>query len=215
MDDNTGINNETNTNGAQNGAQGAQNAGANNGNGNNGAQNGANNGNGDNGQKLSPFDEFLKGDGMQAEFDRRVAKALETQKTKLTATTQEQINTAVQEALKVSKMTKEEQAQHEAQKKADELAKREAAILERELKASAKEKLIADNYPVSLAEIINYTDEDSVNASIEVIEKAFQSSVQTSVDEKLKGGKPMQKAGDNNATLEQQIENAMKRGFFG
>lgn len=206
MEDNkTGINEQNNAQNEQNGAQN-NNAGANQGNGN--EQNGAQN-------NLSEFDKFLQGEGMQAEFDRRVAKALATQKGKLSAETKTQIDAAVAEALKVAKMTKEEQAQHEAQKKADELTKREQAILKRELQAKAKETLIEKGLPVSLADTINYVDEDSVTTSIDALEKAFQTSVQTAVEAKLKGTKPMQKADNNTSALEEQIAKAMKQGFFG
>ena len=210
MEDNTGINTEQ---GVQNnnGAQGAQNENGTGANGANGTQ-----GNGGQNENLSEFDKFLQGEGMQAEFDRRVAKALATQKGKLSAETKTQIDAAVAEALKVAKMTKEEQAQHEAQKRADDLTKREQAILKRELQAKAKETLIEKGLPVSLADTINYVDEDSVTASIDALEKAFQTSVQSAVEEKLKGAKPPKKADNNsNATLEEQIAQAMKNGFFG
>lgn len=204
MEDNkTGINEQNGAQGAQNDATGA-----------NGAQNGTQ-GNGTQDNNLSEFDKFLQGEGMQAEFDRRVAKALATQKGKLSAETKTQIDAAVAEALKVAKMTKEEAAQHEAQKKADELTKREQAILKRELQAQAKETLIEKGLPVSLAETINYADADSVTSSIDALEKAFQQSVQSAVEEKLKGAKPPKKAEGNNTALEEQIAKAMKGGFFG
>lgn len=169
-----------------------------------------------NGGELSAFDKFLQGEGMQAEFDRRIAKALKTQSDKAAQTMQEQINAAVAEALRVAKMTKEEQAQHEAQKKADDLTKRENAVLQRELKANAKETLVSKGLPVGLADTINYTSEETVNASIEALEKSFQASVQSAVDEKLKGGKPLTKADDTKAdATEEMIKAAMKKGFYG
>lgn len=207
MEDNkTGINNEQNVSqieGNKDGATGANDT-------KNGAQ-----GNGSQDTNLSEFDKFLQGEGMQAEFDRRVAKALATQKGKLSADTKAQIDAAVAEALKVAKMTKEEAAQHEAQKKADELAKREAAITKRELQAKAKETLIERSLPVGLADTISYTDEDSMMASIDAVEKAFQASVQAAVEDKLKGTKPPKKADGGTSALEEQIAKAMRNGFFG
>lgn len=170
-------------------------------------------------QKPTPgaqLDEFLKGEGMQAEFDRRVTKALKTQEERLTGNIQEQINTAVAEALKVSKMTSEQKAQHEAEQAREALAKREAEITKRELRATAKETLAEKGLPANLADAVNYTDANSVTASIEALEKAFQTAVQGAVDARLTGGKAPTKAQtDSDATLEQKIMAAMKGGVTG
>ena len=45
---------------------------------------GGSEGNGDNGEKVPTFDDILKDKSMQAEFDRRVSKAMEKQKATLT-----------------------------------------------------------------------------------------------------------------------------------
>lgn len=165
---------------------------------------------------LSAFDQFLMQDGMQAEFDRRVSKALETQKGKMTATIQQQINDAVTEAQRLAKMTQAEREEHDRQKQAEELAKREAAITRRELTATAKDTLASKGLPLSLAEIVDYTSADTANASLKSIETAFQAAVQTAVEDRLKGGKTMDKAQDNgNKSIEEQIAKAMRSGFFG
>ena len=165
---------------------------------------------------LSAFDQFLQQDGMQAEFDRRVSKALETQKGKMTATIQQQINDAVTEAQRLAKMTQAEREEHDRQKQAEELAKREAAITRRELTATAKDTLASKGLPLSLAEIVDYTSADTANASLKSIETAFQAAVQTAVEDRLKGGKAMGKAQDNgNKAIEDQIAKAMCDGFYG
>ena len=187
-----------------------------------GAASGAAGGNGATGTQqkdggnLSAFDQFLQQDGMQAEFDRRIAKALETQKGKMTATIQQQINAAVTEAQRLAKMTQAEREEHDRQKQAEELAKREAAITRRELTATAKDTLASKGLPLSLAEIVDYTSADTANASLKSIETAFQAAVQTAVEDRLKGGKTMDKAQDNgNKSIEEQIAKAMRSGFFG
>lgn len=160
------------------------------------------------------FDKFLAGEGMQAEFDRRISKALETQKGKLTATIQQQIEAAVTEAQKLANMTKEQRAEHDRQKREDDLAKREAEITRRELLATARDTLTSKGLPVGLAELVNCESADTANASIAAIEKAFQSAVQTAVDAKLKGGKAPDKANNKGGDdLAAQIHNAIRRGF--
>ena len=78
--------------------------------------------------------------------------------------------------------------------------------------AEAKNTLAEKKLPAGLAEVLNYTDADACNQSIAAVEKAFQSAVEASVQERLKGGKPPKTppSGGNN-DLETQIAEAMKR----
>ena len=136
------------------------------------------------------FDDILKDGSYQAEFDRRIQKALETQKSKLEVL----MNAKASEAEKLAKMNKEEKAQYLHQKREKELADKEAAITRRELTAEAKVSLADKGLPVELAEVLNYTDADACKASIEAVEAAFQKAVEKSVEDRLKGGKPPKKA---------------------
>lgn len=140
------------------------------------------------------FDDFLKEGKNQAEFDRRVQKALETQRGKMQQEIQAQIESAKTEAEKLAKMNAEQKAQYEAEKREKELAARESEITKRELTAQAKETLADKGLPTQLADILNYTDADACNASIEAVEKSFKEAVQKAVEEKLRGGKPPVKA---------------------
>ncbi|MBU9724433.1 DUF4355 domain-containing protein [Diplocloster modestus] len=152
------------------------------------------------------FDELMSDKDYQSEFDRRVQKALETQRSKLEVLYDEKAT----EAEKLAKMTKEEKAEYMRQKQEKELTKREAEITRRELMAEAKNTLSEKKLPIDLAEVLNYTDADSCNKSITAVEKAFQEAVQAAVEEKLKGGTPPKKApagGDDD--LAKQVENLM------
>lgn len=169
---------------------------------------------------LSDFDKFLAQPGMQAEFDRRVAKGLETQKKNLSSTMQQQINdavaAAVKEAQEKAKMTAEQQAEYDAKKRNDELTKREAAIARRELKASAKEKLQEKGLSSDLADFLDYSDETKMEESLEKLAKTYQTSIQAGVEAKLKGTKPMEKAPQStDAALEAQIAAIMKQNSMG
>lgn len=146
------------------------------------------------GQNGTSFDDFLKDSKNQAEFDRRVAKALETQRGKMQQDMQTQIANAKTEAEKLAKMNAEQKAEYEKQKKEQELADREAQITKRELSATAKETLADKGLPTQLAEILNYSSAEACQASIDAVEKAFQEAVTKAVDEKLRGGNPPKKA---------------------
>lgn len=152
------------------------------------------------------FDDLLSNKDYQAEFDRRVQKALETQRSKLEVLFDEKAT----EAEKLAKMTEKEKAQYLQQKKEKEMADREAAITKRELAAEAKNTLTEKKLPVRLAEVLNYSDADACKQSIEAVEKAFKEAVEASVEERLKGDKPLKKAPSQDDTdLAKQVENLM------
>ena len=135
------------------------------------------------------FDDFLKGEGNQAEFDRRVQKAIETAVSNAQQKWQALADDKLSEAEKLAKMNKE-------------LSDREAAITRKELMAEAKNTLAEKKLPVSLAEVLNYTDADTCSKSISAVEKAFQEAVEAAVNERLKGGTPPKKAPQENVTKE-------------
>lgn len=156
--------------------------------------------------KTKTFDEILKDESYQAEFDRRVQKALGTAKDKWSALMDDKLS----EAEKLSKMDKEEKEVYLRQKQERELQDREAGITRRELMAEAKNTLTEKKLPVGLAEVLNYNDADSCNKSIAAVEKAFQEAVQSAVEEKLKGGKPPKKAtSQEEGDLAKQVEALM------
>ena len=147
----------------------------------------------------------------QAEFDRRVQKAVNTAVTKAQEKWQALADDKLSEAEKLAKMTKEEKAQYMQQKKEKELTDREAAITRKELMAEAKNTLASDGLPQELAEVLDYSDADTCKKSMEKVKEVFQRAVETAVEEKLKGGKPPKKApgGDAQKALEEQVYNIM------
>lgn len=186
--------------GAGGGAEGA-------GTGTSGGDAGTGSGEGEGSQaKPKTFDEILKESNYQAEFDRRVQKALGTAKDKWSALMDDKLS----EAEKLAKMNKEEKADYMRQKQEKELAAREADITKRELMAEAKNTLAERKLPTGLAEILNYTDADTCKTSLEAVDKAFQEAVQAAVDERLKGGTPPKKAPQGSEVeLAKQVEALM------
>lgn len=191
-------------------AEGGDDAGADDGNGG-GSGEGAGGEGGAGGDTPSSFDDFLKTGGNQAEFDRRVQKAVNTAVTKAQEKWQALADDKLSEAEKLAKMTKEEKAQYMQQKREKELTDREAAITRKELMAEAKNTLASDGLPQELAEVLDYSDADTCKKSMEKVKEVFQRAVETAVEEKLKGGKPPKKApgGDAQKALEEQVYNIM------
>lgn len=158
---------------------------------------------------LPSFDDFLKDPKNQAEFDRRVAKALDTSRTKMQADIEAKMQEARTEAEKMAKMNAEQKAQYERDKQAKELADREAAITKRELMATAKEQLAEKGLPISLASVLNYSSAEECTASIDAVGKAFQEAVEKAVNDRLAGGKPPKKADNPAATFTMEQIKAM------
>ena len=167
---------------------------------------------GANGEDTPPsFDDFLKTGDNQAEFARRLQKAINTAVTNEQKKWQAMTDDKLSEAEKLAKMTEEEKTKYLQQKREKDLTDREAAVTRKELMAEAKNTLASDNLPVELAEVLDYTDADSCMKSMEKVKNAFQKAVEAAVEEKLKGGKPQKKAPetDTQKALEQQVYNAM------
>lgn len=146
------------------------------------------------------FDDVLKDKKYQSEFDKRVAKALETAKTKWETDKATELENAKTEAEKLAKMNAEQKAKYAEEKRLKEIEKREKEITARELKATAYETLAEKGLPKELVEILNYSDAESCNKSIEAVEMAFQSAVAKAVNLKLRGGKPPKDGGENNSS---------------
>lgn len=109
------------------------------------------------------------------------------------------------EAEKLAKMKAEEKAKYEEEKRMKALEERENAIKVRELKATAIEILTEKNLPKDLIEILNYTDAETCNKSIEAVEKAFTQAVEKAVNERLKGDAPLKKAPQNSSSEQEQL----------
>lgn len=150
------------------------------------------------------FDELLTSNkDYQAEFDRKVAKALSTAKAKWENMTNEKLS----EAEKLSKMTKDEKTQYQLSKKEKELLDRENELNKKELMSTAKVQLSEVGISTELAQLLDYSDAESCKKSIENLTKAFNSAVEKAVESKLKGGTVMEKA---NNEVESEAEKLLK-----
>ncbi len=75
-----------------------------------------------------------------------------------------------------------------------ELVERERAVAEKELRIEATETFMKENLPAELLDLLNYTDKESCEKSIELVRKTFTINVQAAVERRLWGGKPPKKA---------------------
>ena len=158
-------------------------------------ENNDNNGGGDEG-KQDPPTSFS-----QEELDQAVQDGIEAAKKKW----EEEQNNKQSEAEKLKKMTAKEKEEYQQQKREDDLVKREQALAERELKATAKDTLSEKGLPTALAACLDYSSAENCNKSIEEVGKAFEQAVQDAVADKIKGGKPIKKATNAEALTDEDI----------
>ena len=166
--------------------------------------------------KAMTFDEWLASNPeYQKEFDRRTTKGINTAVTKERDRLNKLHNDQLTEAQKLASMTEDEKRAYQDQKKEKELADREAAITKRELAAEAKNTLADKGLPASFADLLDYSNADTVKKGIETLEKEWAPALEASVNDKLKGGRPPKDAGTEGAKGEdaklQEIKGFMKR----
>ena len=70
------------------------------------------------------------------------------------------------------------------------LRQREAALEMRERRARAQELLTQRNLPAELTDCLNFSDDESLEKSLNALEKAFLEQVDKAVGERMKGAAP-------------------------
>lgn len=168
--------------------------------------NGDGSGTGGNNEPMS-FDDFLGQEGNQAEFDRRVNKAIKTavanEKEKWKTLTDDKLT----EAEKLAKMTKEEKAEYRAKKAEKELEDLKKMNARTELAKTAR-KMLADeniNIPDELLSNLVADDADGTKAAVEAFTKMYKDAVQAAVKEAIKGKPPKAGTGGGNTITKEQI----------
>lgn len=121
----------------------------------------------------------------QTKIDALIAKTVAKER----ANRDKDIEAAKTEAEKLAKMNADQKAEYEQEQRESKISEREADITRRELRASALETLAEKGLPKQLAEILVFTDADSTSASLDAVEKAFRESVESGVNERLRGDK--------------------------
>lgn len=155
--------------------------------------------------KPMTFDEMLASNPeYQKEFDRRTTKGINTAVTKERDRLNKLHNDQLTEAQRLANMTEDEKRVYQDQKKEKELADREAKITRRELAAEAKNTLADKGLPAEFADLLDYSNADTVKKGIEVLESKWAPAVENTVNERLKGGKAPKDASTEGMNSEQK-----------
>lgn len=162
------------------------------------------NGDGEQGNTVS-FDDFLKGEGNQAEFDRRVQKAIHTAVAKAQEKWKALSDDKLSEAEKLAKMTKEEKTEYEMAKLKKQLADLQKQSSRTEMAKTARKILTDEEINISddLLGLLVADDADGTKKAVESFAKMFKAAVQAGVKQSLKGGAPKGGTGGGTMTKEQ------------
>ena len=111
-----------------------------------------------------------------------------------------------QEKQRLAKLPPEERAKAEGEAQAQELTK-----LRTELK-----KLTDEGFPVGLADLLTYTDKESMEKSLQQTQEVFKSALEAAVKERLRGKTPEGLGGGAKAenTVKDQIAQGMRGGMM-
>lgn len=150
------------------------------------------------------LEELLGDEKLKAEYDARVAEAVDAAKNEL--------QKEAGEAQKLAKMSEEERTAYDLQKQKDTLAQREADITRRELKLEAAGRLKKLNVPAELVELADLSSAEKCRASVNTISKVFNEAVQKAVDAKLHENIPAMKKAENQNSMtdEEKIRRAIR-----
>lgn len=162
---------------------------------------------GGSGNEPMSFDDFLKLEGNQAEFDRRVQKATQTAVNNAQQKWKTLTDDKVSEAEKLAQMTKEERAEYKAQKLQKELDDYKKKETLSEMSKTAR-KMLADeeiNIPDELLSHLVSDNAEDTKQAVDSFVKLYKAAVQAAVKEALKGNPPRTGSGGNHTMTKEQI----------
>jgi hypothetical protein len=135
------------------------------------------------------FDEILGDKTYQAEFDRRVQKALETARSKWEAEEQ----TKRTEAEKLAKMDAEQKAKYELKKERERADEALAKLNAYELKSTAIKIAQEKGLDISLLEDIDYSKQtaETITTIIDTKKAVFDKAIEKAMNDKYKEKSPI------------------------
>lgn len=141
----------------------------------------------------------------QDEVNAIVSKRLAEEKEKAKTNLDEAIKNAIAEEKRQAKLTADERAREEKEKQEKALSEREASITLRERQIEAREMLVEKGLSTDLTALVVDADKEIMANKIEKLEKAYNDSVASGVEDKLKGVAPKDFSSQKNDVPKQNI----------
>ena len=164
-------------------------------------------GSGGDGAEHISFDDFLKQEGNQAEFDRRVQKAIDTAVANAQKKWKDIHDDKLSEAEKLAKMTNEEKAAYRMSQMEKELNAFKEKDTLAEMSKTARKMLSEEdiNIPDELLSHLVSTDAEDTKKTVQAFTNLFKDAVQDAVKDKLKGNPPKRGTGGKGNITREQI----------
>ncbi|HLT85869.1 MAG TPA: DUF4355 domain-containing protein [Georgenia sp.] len=137
---------------------------------------------------------------IEAESDRKLAKALEKKQKEWEEKQNEAIQKALEEKERLSKLSEKERKEEEISKREKELADRLAEIERKELKADAVTDLTGKGLPANFADFLLAENAEKTLENINNFKTAFDEAVNAAVKEKLRQDPPKDSVGGGGKT---------------
>lgn len=94
------------------------------------------------------------------------------------------------EAERVKKLSPEEKAKEEQEKKDSEIASLKNQLLQKELRETATKALEKDGFPIGLAEVLDYSSKERMEETLNHTIAVFKESLNVAIKTRLKGKTP-------------------------
>lgn len=155
------------------------------------------------------FNELLNDKDYQAEFDKKISKALETSKNKWEEEYQRKLEIEKTEAEKLAKMDSEQKLKYEKEQSDLKAQEYQSKLNAYELKEQALKIAREKSIDVSLLDLIDFSKEtaDGVNSKLENIKTMFDKTLEAKINERLKQNTPI------NPKTSEKDENPYAKGF--
>ncbi|MGF2617739.1 DUF4355 domain-containing protein [Rossellomorea aquimaris] len=128
---------------------------------------------------------------VEAESDRKLAKALEKKQKEWEAQLQQRIADAKKDAEQYAKMTQKEREDAEFKKRLEALDKRERELNTKQLRSEVESDLKTEGLPAAFADsLIKLEDNEKIKEAVASIKKEFDEAVNNAVKEKLRQDPP-------------------------
>ncbi|MCI5891829.1 MAG: DUF4355 domain-containing protein [Clostridiales bacterium] len=139
---------------------------------------------------------------LQSETDKRVQQALATAEAKWQKDYEAKLADEINEAARLAKMSAEDRAKAEFDKRVKEFEDREAKHNAERLTFECTKQLANENLPVEMAEMLTGTDAETTKANIEAFKNVYNKAIQDGIDKKLRGRTPKTQTSQPNSWVD-------------
>ncbi|MGI1768450.1 DUF4355 domain-containing protein [Streptococcus uberis] len=128
-----------------------------------------------------------------------IAKMMTAERAKWEAEQADAIEKARSEGERLAKLSKDERAKEEEQKRLDAITERERLVAEKEMRIETQTLLVEKGLPLEFIDIVLATTAEEVKTNIDNLQTIFDSAVEKRVDERLTQEKP--RTGNGSQTM--------------